>query len=97
MRLSLWQRRLIRWGYENQDNERKLSYVQQRRRERERERRREGRRTQFISAFDGVEEVRQGCVSRIRAGIALLATVAQLHNLFLVSQPRLLLAQEVPR
>ena len=25
-----------------------------------------GGRTQFISAFDGVEEVKQGCVSRIR-------------------------------
>ena len=35
---------------------------------RERGREREGgERTQFISAFDGVEEVKQGCVSGIRA------------------------------
>lgn len=47
--------------------------------ERGRERERDGGRTQFISAFDGVEEVRQGCVSRIRADIALLAKVAQLQ------------------
>ena len=33
---------------------------------RERERERGGGRTQFISAFDSVEEVKQGCVSRIR-------------------------------
>jgi hypothetical protein len=39
---------------------------------RERERERRGR-TQFISAFDGVEEVKQGCVSRIR-GDSLPAT-----------------------
>jgi hypothetical protein len=50
-------------------------------RERDRERR---RRTQFISAFDGVEEVRQGCVSRIRAGTVLHAIVAQPQNVFLV-------------
>jgi hypothetical protein len=53
--------------------------------ERERERETEGGRTQFISAFDGVEEVRQGCVSRIIAGTVLYATVAQLQNVFLVS------------
>jgi hypothetical protein len=64
--ISVWLRRLIRWGYENQDNERN-SLTSYREEGNERERARGGgERTQFISAFDGVEEVKQGCVSRIR-------------------------------